>query len=175
MESLNNRLGWKAAATVYLRLAIGIGYLSAVADRFGVWGPPGTHLVAWGNFHAFTGYTAQLNPWFPASWAFAVAWIATICETVFGIGLIVGLGTRLVAILSGLLALAFAVGMVFGSGIKAPLNYSVFVVSAGSFLLACSDDFPYSLDGLRNRRKHRKCGGRSSDRSELDCIDGPES
>ena len=35
--------------TVYARLALGGTFLAAVADRFGLWGPPGTHNVAWGD------------------------------------------------------------------------------------------------------------------------------
>lgn len=122
--------------TLYLRLALGIGFLSAVADRFGIWGPPGRPLVAWGNFHNFLHYTSTLNPWFPATWIPAVGWIATICEAVLGIALILGFRTRVAAFCSGLLTLAFAVGMVVGVGVKAPLNYSVFAVSAAAFLLA---------------------------------------
>lgn len=144
--------GW---ATVYLRLALGLGFLSAVVDRFGVWGAAGTPLVAWGNFHNFLTYTARLNPWFPASWAPIVGWIATVCEIVLGIGLVAGLHTRIIAFLSGWLTLAFALGMAFGLGIKAPLNYSVFAASAGSFLLACVDTYPWSVDALRNRNKSR--------------------
>lgn len=137
---------WIGGVTLYLRLALGLGFLSAVADRFGLWGPPGSHLVAWGNMHNFLAYTAQLNPWFSAGMAPTVGWVATWCEIVFGICLVLGIYTRATAILSGLLTLAFALGMAFGLGIKAPLNASVFAVSAGSFLLACATDFPWSLD-----------------------------
>jgi hypothetical protein len=31
-----------ALAAVFLRLALAAGFLSGVADRFGLWGPPGT-------------------------------------------------------------------------------------------------------------------------------------
>lgn len=147
------RLRWSGYATVYLRFALGIAFLSAVADRFGIWGYPGAPHVAWGNFHNFLIYTGKLNPWFPASWIPAVGWIATICEIAFGIALILGFRTRIAAFLSGLLTLAFAVGMTFGLGIKAPLDYSVFAVSAASFLLACMEVFPLSLDSLLSRRK----------------------
>ncbi|MGH9436769.1 MAG: hypothetical protein ACRD22_02470 [Terriglobia bacterium] len=146
---------WCGYATVYLRLAFGAGFLSAVADRFGAWGPPGAPLVAWGNFHNFLAYSAKLNPWFPASWAPAVGWTATLCEIVLGIGLIAGFRTRATAFLSGLLTLAFALGMVFGLGVKAPLNYSVFAVSAGSLLLASANAYPWSLDALLDGRRTR--------------------
>ncbi|MGH9434038.1 MAG: hypothetical protein ACRD3T_21120 [Terriglobia bacterium] len=163
METLSNNLHatsdrgtetgkWASWASVYLRLALGAAFLSAVADRFGIWGGPGAHLVAWGNFHNFLVYAAKLNPWLPASWVPAVGWIATLGETAFGIALIVGYRTRIAALLSGLLLLAFAIGMTTGLGIKAPLNYSVFTASAGAFLLAEPKTYRWSLDALRARR-----------------------
>lgn len=140
---------WPGYASVYLRLALGTAFLSAVADRFGIWGGPGAHLVAWGNFHNFLVYTAKLNPWFPAGWIPAVGWIATLCEIVLGVALVVGYRTRIAAFLSGLLILAFAIAMTTGLGIKAPLNYSVFTASAGAFVLAQVKVHPWSLDALR--------------------------
>jgi hypothetical protein len=38
---------------IFVRLAIAIGFLSAVADRFGFWGNAGESGVAWGNFESF--------------------------------------------------------------------------------------------------------------------------
>lgn len=145
----NDRWGarFSGPATLYLRLALGIDFLSAVADRFGLWGPSGTPSVAWGNFHNFLAYTAKLNPWFPASWIPTIGWIATLCEICFGIALVVGYRTRMAAVLSGLLALGFATGMIFGIGIHAPLDYSVFAVSASAFLLAGAERYPWALDG----------------------------
>ena len=145
--------------TVYLRLAIGIGFLSAVVDRFGGWGPPGTPNVAWGNLHNFLTYTAKLNPWFPGGWIPLIGWTATVCETCFGAMLILGYRTRLAAVLSGLLTLAFSIGMVCGLGIHAPLNYSVFVMSAASFLLADVGRYPLSLDSWREKARRGVAGG----------------
>lgn len=147
---------WSCVAGVYLRLALGTAFLSAVADRFGLWGPPGTPLVGWGNFHNFLSYAAKVNPWFPAGWIPIVGWIATACEIAFGIALIVGFRTRIAAFLSGLLTLAFALGMAFGLGIKAPLDYSVFTASAASFLLACAGSYRWSLDSLRAKGSSRR-------------------
>ncbi|MDE3180287.1 MAG: DoxX protein [Acidobacteriota bacterium] len=131
---------------MYLRLGLGSAFLSAVADRFGLWGPRGAPLVAWGNFHRFLLYVAKINPWFPHRWIPGVGWIATVCEIVFGIALILGIRTRVAAFLSGLLLLAFAGGMTAGLGIKSPLDYSVFTASAAAFLLATIRYFPLSLD-----------------------------
>lgn len=139
--------------TVYFRIALGIGFLSAVADRLGLWGAPGTPYVSWGNFHNFLAYTAKLNPWFPASWIPMIGWTATICEICFGVALIIGFRTRLAAGLSGCLALVFALAMLFSIGVHAPLNYSVFAVSAGSFLLAAADKYPWTLDSWREENQ----------------------
>ena len=39
-------------SSVFLRCALGLGFLSAVADRFGLWGAFGQPNVEWGNFGA---------------------------------------------------------------------------------------------------------------------------
>lgn len=140
-------------AVVYLRVSLGAGFLSAVADRFGIWGPPGARLVAWGNFHNFLRYTAILNPWFPHSWIPVVGWLATICEASLGVALLLGFRTRAVAFCSGLLTLAFALGMICGVGVKAPLNYSVFVISAAAFVLANQKVDLWSADSWALRRR----------------------
>ncbi len=40
-------------APVVLRWALAVTILSAVADRFGLWGPPGTANVSWGDWPHF--------------------------------------------------------------------------------------------------------------------------
>jgi uncharacterized membrane protein YphA (DoxX/SURF4 family) len=127
-----------SSARWFLRLSIAAGFLSAVADRFGIWGIPGTPNVAWGAWAPFVEYAAKLNWFAPAPIVSFLAWAATFAETVFGVGLIVGWQLRWFAIGSGVLLLSFALTMALALGIKAPLNYSVFAASAGAFLLAAS-------------------------------------
>ncbi len=43
----------------FLRIALSLGFLSAVADRFGLWGK---EVSAWGNWENFIAYTQKLNP-----------------------------------------------------------------------------------------------------------------
>jgi thiosulfate dehydrogenase (quinone) large subunit len=140
---------------LYVRLALGITFLASVTDRFGLWGPPGISNVAWGNFNNFLVYAAKLNPYLPTAWIPAVGWGVTLAEVVCGLALLVGFQTRRIAVVSGLLLLAFALGMTMGLGIKAPFNYSVFSASAGAFLLATSADDPLSIDTLRERHAHK--------------------
>ena len=59
------KLGSSDLAAPFPRLAMGVGLVSAVADRLGFWGPPGAFMVSWGSFHNFLAYTAKLNPWCP--------------------------------------------------------------------------------------------------------------
>ena len=136
-------------STVLLRLALGASFLSAVADRFGLWGAYGEAGVAWGDFAHFTAYTATLNWFAPAGLIPALAWAATGAEVALGLGLILGLFTRTSALLSGLLLLLFAAAMALALGVKAPLNYSVLSAAAGALLLSRQESFAWSLDSLQ--------------------------
>lgn len=114
----------------FLRISISAGFLSAVADRFGLW--PASVSV-WGNWEAFVAYTRSINPWFPEFLAPALAWMATILEIAFGLLLLTKFKTRLVALGSGYLILLFGISMALSTSIKAPLDYSVFSASAAAF------------------------------------------
>jgi uncharacterized membrane protein YphA (DoxX/SURF4 family) len=118
---------------LFLRLSIGAGFLSAVADRFGFWGK---EVSAWGNWKNFLNYTQTLNPLMPSAVIPFIGWTSTVLEILFGLCLIAGFKTSLAAKLSGWLLLIFAIAMTFARGIKAPLDYSVFVASAGAFALS---------------------------------------
>ena len=140
-------------SSVFLRIALGASFLSAVADRFGLWGAYGQPNVAWGNYGRFVVYTAKLSWFLPAPTIPAVANISTAAEILFGILLVVGWQTRLTALLSGVLLSIFAVAMTASLGVKAPLNFSVFSAAAGALLLATCTKFPCSLDELLRRNR----------------------
>ena len=136
---------------LFARFALGASFLSAVADRFGLWGPYGAKNVSWGNFAHFVEYTGEVTSLFPSSWTVSFAWAATVAETLFGILLIAGFKIRMASVLSGLLLLSFAMGMVTGLGIKKPFDYSVFSAAAAAFLLAFWEPDRFTLDKLLNR------------------------
>ncbi len=136
---------------LYLRIAVGTGYLVFGLDRLGVWGKHGEKNVSWGDWDHFMEYASQVMSFLPYSVAGILAVIATAAEIVFGILLIIGKWTKQAAIGSGLLALSFAVSMSVSFGIVSPLSYSVFVVSAGSFLLASLPQYKWSLDALSTK------------------------
>ena len=124
-------------AAVFLRLALAAGFLSAVADRFGLWGPAGTSGVAWGDFDAFLGYTGDLLWYLPAGMVKAAGWAGTILEIVLAFGLLLGVKPRIFAFASGVLLVVFAMSMTAAYGFEPALSYSVWSAAAGAFLLGC--------------------------------------
>ena len=130
---------------LFLRLAIGVGFLSAVADRFGMWSP---EVSAWGNFDSFVEYTGILIPWLSGSLLFVAAVLATAAELLFGVLLLVGFKTEFIAKLSAWLLLLFALSMTFSVGIKKPLDFSVFSASAAAFALSLMKEKYWELDSL---------------------------
>jgi len=81
-------------SSVFLRFALGSAFLSAVADRFGLWGAFGQPNVAWGDFARFTAYTAKLNWFAPPEILPALAWMATFAELLLGLALVLGILLR---------------------------------------------------------------------------------
>lgn len=134
---------------LFLRFVISIGFLSAVADRFGFWSK---EVSAWGNWNSFLEYTGLINPWFPSSIIPSVGIMATAAEIIFAICLIIGFKTELFAKLSGFLLLAFALSMTFSSGIKGALDYSVFSASAAAFALGFMKEKYLELDTLLSNK-----------------------
>ncbi|WP_297690976.1 DoxX family protein [uncultured Eudoraea sp.] len=130
---------------LFLRLAIGIGFLSAVADRFGLWP---AEISAWGNWENFLAYTEVLNPLIPKMLIPTFGIIATAAELLFGICLVIGFKTEMFAKLSGALMLLFALAITFSTGIKGAFDYSVFAASAGAFALGTMNQKYLELDLL---------------------------
>jgi len=133
-------------AQLFLRLALGIGFILPVMDRFGWLGLPGSPTVGWGNWTLFLDYTSSLMPFLSRSAANIMAILATAGELIFAVLLIVGYKIRLAATGSFLLTLAFALSMLIFANYRAPFNYSVFVVSAASLLLATLPTYKWSIE-----------------------------
>ena len=122
----------------FLRVALAAGFLSAVADRCGLWGSAGAPHVAWGSWQPFVEYVAQLNWFVPAGLIPALAWTSTLAEVVLALGLLIGWKLRWVALVAGLLLLSFALTMTVALGLKPALDFSVYAAAAGAFLLAAT-------------------------------------
>lgn len=135
IETNINHVNQEKYILLFIRLALGFSFLSAVADRFGLWGITGETNIAWGNIKAFEDYVLYLNPYLSNFFVPVVSWSVTIVEIILGMLLIVGIKIKETALISAILLLIFAVSMSLIMGIKAPLDYSVFTALGSAFLL----------------------------------------
>ncbi|SIQ27520.1 DoxX protein [Chryseobacterium sp. RU37D] len=132
---------------LFLRIAIAVTMLSAVADRLGFWGKNS----AWGNWENFEKYTGQLTFFLSKGLQIFSAYAATFLEILLPLLLLIGFKTRLAACGAGFLLLIFALSMTIASGAKAPLDYSVWVGSAAAFLLANQEKYSLTIDNLTKK------------------------
>jgi putative oxidoreductase len=102
--------------------------------------------VSWGDRPHFVAYTAKVNSFLPEAAAPALAVMATAAEALLGLALLVGVFPRPVALLSAALLTTFALAMTLSFGVKAPLNYSVFVDAAAALVLGVRPPSP-TLEG----------------------------
>lgn len=128
-------------AQFLLRVGLSLTMLSAVADRFGLWGDR----AAWGNWENFESYTQKLTFFLPTVLRTASAYIATFLEILFAVLLLLGYKTKWAAYGTSVLLVTFALTMSLALGVKAPLDYSVWVGAFAAFLLAEQDDYRWSL------------------------------
>lgn len=135
-------------ATVFARVALAAGFLSAVADRFGLWGPAGTPHVGWGNFESFTAYVGGLAPYLSGALIDIAAWGATIVEIILGVALLLGVALRWVSFASAATLFVFGLSMFFFAGFETPFSASVFTAAAAALLLGLA---PGSSHALRVR------------------------
>jgi len=138
--------------SLYLRIAIGSAYLWEVADRLGILGANGRPHVGWGDWAHFIAYARQVMSFLPAGFVPFLATTATVGEALFGLLILIGLFTRIAAVGSGVLSLGFAFAMAISFGIESPLGYSVFTLSAASFMLATLPEYEWSIDKWLMRR-----------------------
>ena len=127
------KLSGRKFAEWFLRIALSAGFLSAVADRFGLWKKG---VSAWGNWASYIAYTHTLIPFLSNSMIQITGMSGTFLEVIFGIGLLINYKTSFLAKGSGFLLLLFALAMTFANSIKVPLDYSVFSASAAAFGLS---------------------------------------
>jgi len=135
-----------AQAGLVLRIVLGITILSAVADRFGLWGAPGSNGVAWGNWENFVVYTQTLNPFASKSTAEILGAVATFFEILLSLLLIFGFKTRIAALGTTALMLVFSIAMAISVSVKAPFDYSVLTSAAAAFLLSTIGKTVFAAD-----------------------------
>jgi uncharacterized membrane protein YphA (DoxX/SURF4 family) len=139
LAEIQHSFKWQQVCAWLLRVGLAAAFLSAVADRFGLWGQPGSRGVSWGDMAHFYDYTAEVNAFLPSTLIPAVAWLATIAETGLGFALLSGVCRRPVALATGVLLTLFALAMSISLGVKSALDYSVPTAAAAALLLATTD------------------------------------
>lgn len=144
-----------SAAQLFLRFALGIGFILPVLDRTGFLGAPGDPGVAWGNWTNFVGYTNSLMPYLGQQSAGFLGLVATGAEIFFGILLLAGYQLKWTALGCFALTLIFALSMFFFAGYRAPFSYSVFTCSAASLLLAGTKTYKWSIDNYLNKNENK--------------------
>lgn len=151
------RVRWIASV---LRILIALAFLQAVADRFGLLGPPGTPGVAWGTFARFIHYTGIVNSFLPKALIPALAVLATICETVFGLTMLLGIRIRWAAAGSAALLFLFATAMTISR--LSQFSYGVYMMCAGAAFLSVTDASFLSFDAaFGSKRKEHAIAGES--------------
>jgi uncharacterized membrane protein YphA (DoxX/SURF4 family) len=140
-----------------LRILIALAFLEAVADRFGLLGPPGSAGVSWGNFARFIHYTGVVNSFLPATMIPVLAVLATVCETVLGLAMLLGIRIRWAAAGSAALLFLFATAMTI-SGLS-QFAYGVYMVCAGAAALSVTDASLISFDAAFGSKRNRQASG----------------
>jgi len=141
--------------TAMLRIFIGIAFLGAVCDRFGIFGGPGTPGVSWGNFKNFIIYTGQVNSFLPMAVIPTLAVMESIIEGLLGLAMLLGAGLRVTVWASTALLFLLGAAMTISLGLSSTFPFAVFVLAAGAFLMANLDSSFLSVD-LLFRRWHRR-------------------
>ncbi|GFG54888.1 hypothetical protein CQY20_15230 [Mycolicibacterium agri] len=146
-----------------LRLSLAAGFLSAVADRFGLWKAFGQG--SWGSMSAFADYTHQLAP-FASGWLLAViVWAVTATETTLGVLLLTGWWPRLVGTATCLVLIVFGTAMAVSLGAESPLSYSVFAAASAGAAYAVLDTSTHrSADASKNPLQRTQFGRSSQAR-----------
>jgi len=132
---------------IFLRITISLGFLSAVADRFGMWNK---EVSAWGNWDNFLQYTELINPWFPISIISTIGIIATSAEIVFAIKPYSNVKFENIGIINNNCRVAIAMGNYYftmddGSDVKVEYTFAYVKDKNGKLRIAAhQSSLPYS-------------------------------
>jgi uncharacterized membrane protein YphA (DoxX/SURF4 family) len=140
---------WERLGVLYARFALGTAFLSAVATRFGLW----DRTFDLRHFASFLEYAGDVLSFMPKAAIPYLAWVATVCETSFGILLILGLWPRWISLASAILLVMFGTAMAISFGLKSPMDYSVYSASGAAVLL--------SLDAARQHKQNNTTNSQS--------------
>lgn len=136
--------GRTAFPVLLARLLIGGTFLDALWGRFD-------------NFSGFIAYTAKVNAFLPLEVIPSIAITATALECVLCVAMLLGISTSLTAAASAVLLFLFATAMEI-SGLD-QFEWAVYVLAAGSWVVAASKPRLLSVDALMSHRHARRQAG----------------
>lgn len=113
-------------------------FAGAVADRFGVFGPPGAAGVSWGSWAAFVDYTRVLLLGAPEPVAVVAATGATAAEVALAVAFLVGWQRRWVGKAAAGLLTVYLVAMASSVGWGEVARYALPIEIGGALLLSVS-------------------------------------
>lgn len=134
------------------RVLLAVEFGLAVVDRLGWFGPYGTKGVSWGDFAHFVAYTHQVNAFLPVSFAFPLAVLATIFESLAAVALLLGIWLRYAGTGAALLLFFFGCAMTASGLNHSQFFYAVFVLATGSWVIAACDPSWLSIDYVLRHR-----------------------
>ena len=110
-------------------------FLSAIADRFGLYGKYGALGVSWDWTHSLQ-FVAYLNWFIPKALIPTLGAVETIIEFGLAVALLVGVCQRIVAWSSAVLLMSFAVTRTIALGVKVPLGIQHGSAACCAFILS---------------------------------------
>lgn len=129
-----------------LAVALGLDLMAAIADRFGLFGPPGSAGVSWGSWEHFVAYTGELLGPVLAPASPVAALLATLVEAVLSVLLVSGWQRRWAGKLTAGLLTIYLVAMAFTVGLDEVARYGMPLLIGGALLIS-------AVPARRPRRK----------------------
>jgi hypothetical protein len=121
---------------------LALAFAGAVADRFGLFGPPGGAGVSWGSWAAFVEYTRTLLHGVPTPLATVAAIGATVAEVGLAVALLTGWQRRWTGKAAAGLLTVYLVAMGLSVGWAEVATYAVPVEIGGALLITVASARP---------------------------------
>ena len=137
-------------AVVFLRIALGVTFLSSVADRFGMLGASDSRMSR-GGLRSLQRLHRPIKLVPADQYDPRSRMVSHMLGNDPGLYPDCGVVYPRVGRAGGALLLLFALAMTASSGLQSALSHSVYSASAGAFLLAASGHYVWSLDSYGGR------------------------
>jgi putative oxidoreductase len=138
-------------AVLFQRIALAFTILAFVADKLGYLGQPGTSGVHFGDWDFYTKQLQASLPFIPKGISEKLAMAATLLEIILALMLLFGVKVRWAAVGLGIYTLLAVILVGYAVSPIAVFNFSLLVICAASFLLACCPIYKFTRHGIKKR------------------------